>query len=194
MGDLLKDLLSGNINKQIFAIEQYGCWKPKTTEERDTFIRSVLNIFENSPYRFAIADRLPFLGLEIVPYLEQLLKKSEDREVKLLCALVLLKNDNHLGNNLLLEELSCGGEYRFLAAMLLVKRRIPGTARAIEKYLENIEITPRKDLPDYVCSEIECILDYFKELNCKLSENLANRLGEAGYFVPESGARGGGSC
>ena len=90
LNSLIEDLDSQNIEQQIIALE-------KTGNIIETLAAKAVTTLERSANRFLVAERLNRFGSIIVPYLEQLLDSSNNSEVKILAALVLLQQNSTAG-------------------------------------------------------------------------------------------------
>lgn len=121
-------------------------------------------ILESSTNRFLVAERLNCFGTIIVPYLEQLLNNSNNLEVKILAALVLLQQNSNAGISVLLSAIESDREYAGLAAEHL---STVGIKKAIEPICERLRSSKLEEI-DLIVS----LLDSLNKLDAQLPQNL----------------------
>jgi len=86
----VENLESGELEKQVFALES-------AVEIVNLLALKTIETFDKASHKFPIADRLYRFGSIMIPHLEQLLKKTEDSETKILAAVVLLRLGSQVG-------------------------------------------------------------------------------------------------
>ena len=103
----------------------------------------------------------------VIPYLEQLIDRSKNSEVKILAALVLLQQNSKAGISVLLNAIEGDLEYAALAAQHLATA---GIKDAIEPICERLRNSKLEEI-DLIVS----LLDSLKKLDAQLPQDLLQR-------------------
>ena len=160
LNSLIENLDSQHMEQQIPAIEE-------TANIIETLTQKAVAALENSSNRFLVAERLNRFGSIVTPHLEKLLDKSENSEVKILAALVLLQQNSKAGIPILLNAIGCDREYAGLAAQHLATAGIQDAIKPICDRLRNSKL----EEIDLIVS----LLDSLKKLDAKLPQDLLQR-------------------
>lgn len=160
LNSLIENLDSQQVEQQIPAIEE-------TAKIIETLAQKAVAALENSPNRFLVAERLNRFGSIIIPYLEQLIDRSKNSEVKILAALILLQQNSKAGIFVLLNALESDLEYAGLAAQHLATAGIKDT---IEPICDRLRNTDFEEI-DLIVS----LLDSLCKLNAELPQDLFKR-------------------
>ncbi|MEL6439341.1 MAG: hypothetical protein AAFQ80_08830 [Cyanobacteria bacterium J06621_8] len=160
LNSLIENLDSQQIEQQIPAIEE-------TAKIIETLAQKAVAALEDSPNRFLVAERLNSFGSIITPHLEQLLNKSNNSEVKILAAFVLLQQNSQAGISVLLNAIESDREYAELAAQHLAAA---GIKDAVKSICDRLRISNLEEI-DLIVS----LLNSLKKLDAKLPQDLWER-------------------
>lgn len=108
--------------------------------------REIVKFFEQSENRFFVAERLPIIGKVLIPDLEELLYRTNDSDLKLLSATVLLKLDSLAGVHLLLDSIRNDNRYIHLIVYSLAERRMAAATSPIIERLSGMDIEDEKNV------------------------------------------------
>jgi hypothetical protein len=179
---ILADLRSGEANRQASAIEAL------LTRDRNgialdeaTADELILLIKKNTPLRFAFADKLCLLAHRLIGKLKDLHKSTSDWEVRVLTGILLVCHGELDNCSVLLDEVQNGGEYRLIAVRHLVDKSVPGTIRAIQGRLDQLDAPKWRRTSSPVQDEIELLVEQLIRAGGQLPPAMAKRLSEAGY-------------
>jgi hypothetical protein len=160
LNSLIENLASQKIEQQIPAIEE-------TANIIETLAKKAVEALENSSNRFLLAERLNRFGSIIIPYLEQLLARSNNSEVKILAALVLLQQNSKAGVPILLNAIRSDREYAGLSAQHLAT---VGIKDAINPICDRLRHSELQEI-DLIVS----LLDSLSKLDAELPQDLLKR-------------------
>ncbi len=124
LDSVIQDLDTTQIEKQIPALE-------KSVEIINSLAVKAVDALIRGPNRFLVAERLSRLGSVIIPHLEELVRKSDESETKILAAVVLLQFDSMIGVTCLLDAIALDEDYAGLAAEHLAKKGIKEAIKPI---------------------------------------------------------------
>jgi len=132
MEELKANLLSDNLEVQIPALDQ--AWQAV-----QDLVAIAVQMLENGPERFLVAERLHKFGPTIVEPLQSLLMRSNNEEVKVLASLALLQLGSLTGLDVLLRALTIDRNYPVLIAQHLAAKKVYESADRIILRLRTAE-------------------------------------------------------
>ncbi len=124
LDSVIQDLETTQIERQIPALEQ-------SVEIINSLATKAVDALVKGPNRFLVAERLNNLGSVIIPHLEELVRKSDELETKILITVVLLQFDSMIGVPCLLDAIAFDKDYAGLAAEHLAKKGIKEAIKPI---------------------------------------------------------------
>ncbi|MGL5134534.1 MAG: hypothetical protein ACRC78_18555 [Planktothrix sp.] len=154
---VLEDLDSSNLETQVLAVEQAG-------DIVQVLAMKVLETFKTSNNPLLIAERLYRFGSILVPYLETLFQETENSELKLLSAIVLLRLGSKVGVSYLLQAIIDDQQYPCLVASCLASIPIYEAINPILQRLRSADL-----------QEIDLIISFLTVLE-ELNHNIPNDL------------------
>jgi|GEM_PF-1805899 len=135
LDSVIEDLDTTQIERQIPALEQ-------SVEIVNSIAVKAVDALVKGPNRFLVAERLSRLGSIVIPHLEELIRESDELEIKILAAIVLLQFDSMLGVPCLLDAIAHDQDYGGLAAEHLAKKAVKEAIEPIIDRLYTIALHP----------------------------------------------------
>ena len=157
----LSDLESGNIEKQMAALEQ-------ARDIVKILVEKSVGALENSSDRVFVAERLSSFGSIAIPPLEAVLANSDNSEVKTHASLVLLQLGSKSGVAHLMHEMAQVSDYACLIARHMVRAEIVESREAIVAYLRASNLEK--------AGSIICLLRLINREKIELPEDIRERL------------------
>jgi hypothetical protein len=130
---VLEDLDSSNLETQVLAVEQ-------AANIVQVLAMKVLETFKTSNNPFLIAEHLYQFGSILLPHLETLFQETENSELKLLSAIVLLRLGSQVGVNYLLQAIIDDQQYPCLVASCLASIPIYEAINPILQRLRSVDL------------------------------------------------------
>lgn len=159
---LRSNLLSDDLEVKITAVDQ-AC---QLVQE---IISAVMQMFEEGPERFLIAERLPRLGPTIIEPLETMVIESKESEVQVLAALVLLQLGSKTGVGKLLEAVEVGNTYELLIVRLLAANKVN---ELIDKIIDRLRKTETSKI-DLIVGFLSALLTLKAKVPADLMQRFA---------------------
>ena len=162
---LMNDLVSEDFEVQVRALKDVTAILSALAEQ----CVKALSVSDNP---FLIAERLTGLGTIIVPPLEEFVEDvgEGDSEKKVLGSIVLLNLGSKNGLNNVIAELQRTGKNESLAAIVLMRAKIPEAKDLIIERLRKFSLDELKDIKN--STWVENLLFYLAELSTPLPEDL----------------------
>jgi hypothetical protein len=148
---IMKDLESSQIERHIPAVEKAAEIVRNLKKQENTsklvnqLVTKAIETFQNSSHPFLVSDRLSDLGESAIPHLENILMESNNSELNILAAVVLLNLGSKAGISILLDAVLYDESYHMWAAHCLTRHGIKEAIPLIINRLRKCEISKEND-------------------------------------------------
>ena len=173
------DLQSVVENLESDRIELQGPAVEEAVDIANVLVVKAVDALRRGPHRFPIAERISRFGSIALPHVEQLFRESQDSEVQLLCALILLGLGSKVGVPYLLDAVLTREDYGFFAPLYLARANVKQVIEPILICLRRFDFQ-NIDPNDYRSIDaIGLLLGLLEEVETDLPPDLYEQLSHA---------------